>query len=74
MAEAQETEQKIDEELEKLRLTLANIEDARSFEELTVSSLCVPSSYPVPNPVLDEGCCTSSSPYSRGRRDHDKER
>jgi hypothetical protein len=40
VAEAQETEQKIDEELEKLRLTLANIEDARSFEELTVSSLC----------------------------------
>lgn len=34
------TEQKIDEELEKLRQTLANIEDARSFEELTVSVLC----------------------------------
>jgi len=35
VAEAQQTEQKIDEELEKLRQTLANIEDARPFEELT---------------------------------------
>ena len=40
MAEAEETEEEIDEELEKLRQTLANIEDARSFEELTVSSFC----------------------------------
>ena len=40
MAEAQATEQKIDEELEKLGQTLDNIEGARPFEELTVSSLC----------------------------------
>ena len=40
MAEAQETEKKIDEELGKLQKTLANIEDARPFEQLTVSSLC----------------------------------
>ena len=73
MADAQKTEQKIDEELEKLRQTLANIEDARSFDELTVSSLVL-SGYPMPNPVLDEGCCRRSSPYSRGCRDHDKER
>ena len=35
---------------------------------------CVLSGYPMPNPVLDEGCCRRSSPYSRGCRDHDKER
>ena len=26
------------------------------------------------NPDLDERCCSSSSPYSRGRRDHGEER
>ena len=36
---AHETEQKIDVELKELRQTLANIEEARPFEQLTVSSL-----------------------------------
>ena len=40
MAKAHETEQKIDVELKELQQTLANIEDARPFEQLTVSSLC----------------------------------
>ena len=35
---------------------------------------CVLFGYPMLNSVLDEGCCWSSSPYSRGRRDHVKER
>ena len=36
---AHETEQKIDVELKELRQTLANIEEARPFEQLTASSL-----------------------------------
>jgi F-type H+-transporting ATPase subunit d len=39
VTKAQETERKIDVELKELRQTLANIEDARPFEQLTVSSL-----------------------------------
>jgi hypothetical protein len=34
---AQETEQKIDVELQQLQATLSNIEEARPFEDLTVS-------------------------------------
>ena len=40
MDEARQTEQKIDEELKKLQQMLANIEDARPFEQLMVSSSC----------------------------------
>ncbi|KAG6865723.1 hypothetical protein C0991_012369 [Blastosporella zonata] len=36
---AQETEQKIDLELKELQATLANIEDARPFDELTVEDV-----------------------------------
>ena len=36
IAKAKETEVKIDEELKELQATLANIEDARPFEDLTV--------------------------------------
>jgi F-type H+-transporting ATPase subunit d len=43
IAKAKETEVKIDEELKELRATLANIEDARSFEDLTVRKLYGPS-------------------------------
>ena len=38
VARAKETETKIDEELKELQATLANIEDARPFEDLTVGS------------------------------------
>lgn len=38
MAKAKETEQKIDVELNELKATLANIEEARAFDELTVRS------------------------------------
>jgi F-type H+-transporting ATPase subunit d len=38
VAKAQETEVKIDEELKELQATLANIEEARPFEDLTVSA------------------------------------
>ena len=41
MAKAKETSDKIDEELKDLQATLANIEDARPFEDLTVR-LCLP--------------------------------
>lgn len=37
MAKAKETTEKIDAELKDLQATLANIEDARPFEDLTVS-------------------------------------
>lgn len=36
IAKAQETEQKIDVELTELKATLANIEEARPFEQLSV--------------------------------------
>jgi len=39
VAEALETEQMIDEELGKLQQTLANIEDARPFEQLTTNDV-----------------------------------
>lgn len=39
VANAKETESKIDEELKDLQATLSNIEDARPFDELTVSLL-----------------------------------
>jgi F-type H+-transporting ATPase subunit d len=38
VSRARETETKIDEELKELQATLANIEEARPFEDLTVSS------------------------------------
>ena len=38
VAKAQETSEKIDVELKDLHATLANIEDARPFEDLTVST------------------------------------
>lgn len=37
---AKETAQKIDVELKDLQVTLANIEEARPFEDLTVSFAC----------------------------------
>ena len=37
IANAKETESKIDEELKDLQATLSNIEDARPFDELTVN-------------------------------------
>ena len=37
MAKAKETEEKIDVELKELQATLANIEEARPFDQLTVS-------------------------------------
>jgi len=39
VAKAQETSAKIDEELKDLQATLANIEDARPFEDLTVDEV-----------------------------------
>ncbi|KAL0949819.1 hypothetical protein HGRIS_009854 [Hohenbuehelia grisea] len=39
VAKAKETEQKIDVELKELQATLANIEDARPFEDLTVEDV-----------------------------------
>ncbi|KAJ8502440.1 hypothetical protein ONZ45_g77 [Pleurotus djamor] len=39
VAKAQETEQKIDVELKELQATLANIEDARPFEDMTVEDV-----------------------------------
>jgi len=39
VARAQETAQKIDEELKDLQATLKNIEDARSFDELTLEEI-----------------------------------
>jgi len=39
VSRAKETETKIDEELKQLQATLANIEEARPFEDLTVGSL-----------------------------------
>ena len=39
IANAKETESKIDEELKDLQATLKNIEDAREFEDLTVCPL-----------------------------------
>ena len=38
VSRAKETETKIDEELRELQATLANIEEARPFEDLTVGS------------------------------------
>ena len=38
VSRAKETETKIDEELKELQATLANIEEARPFEDLTVGS------------------------------------
>jgi len=38
VSRAKETESKIDEELKELQATLANIEEARPFEDLTVGS------------------------------------
>lgn len=42
MAKAKETTEKIDAELKDLQATLANIEDARPFEDLTVSRATPP--------------------------------
>ena len=42
VAKAQETEQHIEEELKNLQATLANIEEARPFEDLTVRFLFFP--------------------------------
>jgi F-type H+-transporting ATPase subunit d len=39
VSRAKETETKIDEELKELQATLANIEEARPFEDLTVGSM-----------------------------------
>jgi F-type H+-transporting ATPase subunit d len=39
VSRAKETETKIDEELKQLQATLANIEEARPFEDLTVGSM-----------------------------------
>ena len=39
VSRAKETETKIDEELKQLQVTLANIEEARPFEDLTVGSM-----------------------------------
>lgn len=41
VAKAKETTEKIDAELKDLQATLANIEEARPFEELTVSHVCL---------------------------------
>ena len=40
VAKAKETTEKIDAELKDLQATLANIEEARPFEDLTVSGIC----------------------------------
>lgn len=40
VANAKATEEKIDIELKDLQATLANIEDARPFDQLTVRTMC----------------------------------
>ena len=50
VAKAKETVEKVDVELKDLQATLANIEDARPFEDLTVSTL--PTHYILPQRLI----------------------
>jgi len=52
---AQETEQKIDVELQQLQATLSNIEEARPFEDLTVSFGSLASGYPLTESLYGVG-------------------
>lgn len=78
MAKAKETEQQIDVELKDLQATLANIEDARPFEDLTVRPLIpislfhlLTSTYGMA--TTGRGSWQGASTHPRGRRDHDQE-
>ena len=73
VSRAKETETKIDEELKELQATLANIEEARPFEDLTVGSApklrrTLPNQYPTGQ--RSRRCAPS---HRGGRRDHDQE-
>ena len=68
---AKETVEKVDIELKDLQATLANIEDARPFEDLTVSSYNIRST--VSYPPAGRGCWCRTSAYHRGSGDDDQE-
>lgn len=76
MVKAKETTEKIDIELKDLQATLANIEDARPFEDLTVRSSCTCSyhqTHPIRLRQSGGGGWQRPPAHCRGRREHDQE-
>ena len=73
VAKAKETEEKIDIELKELQATLANIEEARSFENLRVRGY-IPCTGPAVLITCVGGRRRRRPPAPpRGRRDHAQE-
>lgn len=71
VARAKETEEKIDVELKDLQATLANIEDARPFEDLTVRlTSCSLFAQPLTGLCPGRGRCAGAPAYPGGGREH----
>ena len=62
-----------DEELKELQATLANIEEARPFEDLTVGSAPTQRNCPTTDVLSGQRGRRCSPSYRRGCRDHDQE-
>jgi F-type H+-transporting ATPase subunit d len=75
VTKAKETAEKVDIELKDLQATLANIEDARPFEDLTVSSLSASCLIiHISRGCIGRGSWRRAPTYHRGCRDDDQER